>query len=374
MADIDLIDSMIPNSTSPYADTQYPSGDRPSAFEVSSVSGAFAEGQDLVIFGGGFGSEGPLVVSADNFFGKSDGQLLSINDAQVGQYAEIANIGTYEAAQGLAGNVGLRYQDGALAEKSSYAPILGVPNASEAIRIAAGISEAEWQGWLPFKEFKIFTAIYGNGGSYNSKDTWLMLGHRGDNGADPGQGNDIVLLNDTGASLSMHSNTNNIPTIYPNTSGTYKKDNWNFHTITMNSEAANAVIDYTGRNGTGINEQTFTPLLNWQTDPEYYDRVKLGGYSQAGVTDKRWFGAVYLAVTDTLSGTNRYAKCCVEIYNAATPETASIAGVMPSTAWADGVITVKCWTLGIAEADAYIRVVDKDNNSTPMVKLTEVLV
>ena len=327
-------------------------------FEVSGVAGAFSEGGKLMV-SGKFGADGPTKLIASNMYGKTSADTEFM----------------YTDGAGLAGNAGLKFQDVDLGIIEGAGPIAMLAS-DDAVRLAAGISEANWKGHLPFKQLKVFTAIYGTGEHYNSKDVWAMMGDRGDSTEFTGMGNDLVIFNDTGTSITFHSNNG---LIYPNgvgagSLGNYEKDNWTFSITNLDLSGTDISIEYETRcNGEiGIGERT--PELDFKALPHYQDRVKLGAYSQAtGVGVKRWFGAFYVAVSDELSGNDSYANCCVEILNAATDETATIKGIMPASFWSDSTLMVDAWTLGIPLADAYIRVRDKDDNASNIIKLSEVL-
>lgn len=368
----------------------YPNGDAPvsGSFAISSISGTWAEGNSLTISGAQFGADGPKIIAADNFYGKTNNQAVTVNDPPYGTYIEVPNESKYDTTVGLGGNPALLYHDALNADpswRSGHAPVLGEA-AGTAIRDAAGISSGDWTGYFPWQEFVFYAPRYGLlKNDYNAKDSWMMYANRGDATSTTSRGNDIVLQNTTTDNPGMyfHSNSGMMggSSVFPkgSTNSLFELElgRWNYemYKFTRNSSSTLEPMDYfisvrkdLGEEGDDdIIRTTFTDSAN---PPDYWDRIKLGGYSVASSNARRWFGAIYLAVSDDLSGTPAYANCRVEVYNNSDPAAATVFGVLPPSSWSASSITVDCWTLGIAANDVHIRVVDKNDNKTAMFKLT----
>jgi len=357
--------------------SNYPNGDAPSlSLSISGISGTWAEGNTLTITGAAFGAVGPTVVNADNFYGKTHNQAPSESDPQIGTYADATGRGIYDNAYGLGGNVGYKYIDVANGYGPTGAgPQLGIPGAADSIRVAAGISSGQWQGWFPFRNFYLYTAGYATHTNYNVKDYWLMIGNRGDatgNAAD-GEGHDLYF-----AKGAIASNNNTFdPVWYHNTAGDNTANAWNYRSWQTihgaDPQVDNCTFKYRGHTGNGTGEtQAFRVMYQNQPDPPpWHDRLKCAAYSKATSSDgTRHWGAIYFAISDELSGSDTYAQCRVEFFDGPDADSATVFGVLPPTSWSNTSITVNCWTLGVDANDVYVRVCDKDDNRSALFKLT----
>lgn len=357
---------------------RYPAGDAPvGTLEITSISGTW--GGVLTISGNNFGSTGPTILAADSFVGKTNGQVVGLNDPQIGTYAQLSNGSKYDTSVGLGGNAGMLYIDEVNGWDTGHAPVLGSPGASDAIRQAAGISVEDWQGWFPFRDFVFYCARYANIGNFNAKDSWMMLGNRGDNPQDPGEGNDLVLNNDTGASINVFSNQQTFnPTYSPVNSGRFAANEWNYHLYqNKQNNPVDQPTDFYMRGhvvSDRIGEDYVTNRVMYQdtpAQPPWFDRIKLNGFSSPSTGAVRHFGAVYFAISDELSGSDTFANCRVEFFDNADPDSAPVYGILPTTSWsANELVTLPDWDMGVDQNDVYIRVVDKDDNKSPLFKLT----
>lgn len=346
---------------------------------ITGITGTWGSG-NLMISGSGFGANGPTILAADNFAGKTDGQALATSDPQIGTYASIPGNGEYDTEVTLGGNATMKYTDEALGWGVLDAPIIGLPGASDAIRQAAGISVSDWLGWHPFRDYVVWIARYGNNANYNSKDVWAMLGNRGDNPQVAGEGNDLVLPNDSGASINVFSNQATLdPTYSPANAGRWAANEWNYHLYQnrlVNGPDGNTEFYIRGHVPSDrIGEDLVTDRQYYQnepTQPPWTDRFKLGAYAHSQPSgNKRWFGGVYVAISDELSGANTKASARVEFFDNADPDLANVYGILPhSGSWAGGSLTVDgTWDLGVVAANVYVRVVTGDNQKSPLFKL-----
>lgn len=321
---------------------------------VVGASGKWSSGETFVISGSGFGGTGPNVVLFDNFESGSPGSV--IGSATYGSWiGDTRNIYTSD--------------DGYSGSKSMIAETY--PNLKS--NITAGKKGSGPHGLETFQEVFFTSAIKdlgnmpGAGGtptSYgtdsNSKDMWLMLGHRGDNTDKPGMGNDMYIVAHTGGGHGIVSGNNGGIRWFVGIDDYWQFKAWNRHSFYAKADPSDpygkgiAKLSVINGKGNFLRSRSSGLITQKSGVIPFWDRVKFAGWYRWGSDMHRVMDDIYMAI-----GPGAQAR--VEVCDKPTYEQCTMAGILVPTSWQSGRIQATYYGSPISNpSDAYLYVFDSN--------------
>jgi len=310
---------------------------------IDSVSGSLLDGQNLVISGSGFGSQGPNVILFDNFEGGINGQQIQLNSATVGVWSHLQAAGTapgvyYSNSSAVSGSLAFRANDD------------NGPNNISKLFPATTEVFATW--WIRHEGFN----WPGQPSIINWKTVWLMETEGGS-----ADGTDITLPS-TVSGTSWYTHGNRIPSnmVTYGVFGSWGHNIWRRVAYHVKFEQSTGIGDaqfWTVASG----DIPWRKTIDIQNAPvalagHTYKMIVVNGYGYDSPNNYPMFDDFYLA-------TGPGAQARVEISDSPVYEDSTNLSIFTPNSWSDSEIkaSINKGSFG-SGVTLYLYVIDKEGN------------
>ncbi len=320
---------------------------------VNGVQGDWTRGKNVVIQGSGFGSKGPSVVVFDSFDAGSNGAPINVN-ADVGTWLDVKN-NTYTSKSGYSGSnsvivVGPGVEGSLTGGKKGSGPH-GL-DAFQEIFFAVAIKDL---GAFPSGTKTSFSD------SSSTKDTWLMLGGRGDNASFSGNGHDLYITGHTGNGASKIAGNTTKTSWWVTMKDYWQFGDWNRQTFYGKLNPSNpyggAEGKFTVINAGGLFVSDYTGSLMTQLSgvDDSWDRVKFGAWYRDTSETFRIMDDMYMA-------TGPGARARVEVCDKPNYSDCTKVGILVPTSWSNSQVSATYYGAPVSPSNAYMYVFDASGN------------